>query len=127
MSGKYLLDSNIVIDVFRGNEEAIARISQIENIYLPVIVLGELYFGANKSNQLQRRLAEIERLMKVVTVLNITPSTAKVYGIIKEQLRAKGRPIPENDIWIAAIAIENDMILLTRDEHFDYVDGIRLS
>ena len=127
MSGEYLLDSNIVIDVFRGNQEAIARISQIENIYLPVIVLGELYFGANKSNQLQRRFAEIERLMEVVSVLNITPSTAKVYGIIKEQLRAKGRPIPENDIWIAAIAIENDMILLTRDEHFDYVDGIRLS
>ena len=55
MSGRYLLDTNIIIDLFRGDSKAIARVNQIEAIYVPVIVIGELYFGANRSNQLQKR------------------------------------------------------------------------
>lgn len=125
MSGSYLLES-IIIDIFRGDSKAIARVNQIEVVYVPVIVIGELYFGANKSNQLQKRTAEIEQLEKMVTILNIGQTTAQIYGRIKEQLFAKGRPIPENDIWIAAIAAENDMILITRDEHFEQVEGIRI-
>jgi tRNA(fMet)-specific endonuclease VapC len=124
MSGRYLLDTNIIIDLFRGDSKAIARVNQIEVIYVPVIVIGELYFGANRSNQLQKRTSEIEQLEKMVTILEISKTTAQIYGRIKEQLLVKGKPIPENDIWIAAIAAENEMVLLTRDGHFEQVDGI---
>jgi tRNA(fMet)-specific endonuclease VapC len=95
-------------------------------IYVPVIVIGELYFGANRSNQLQKRTSEIEQLEKMVTILEISRTTAQIYGRIKEQLLMKGKPIPENDIWIAAIAAENEMVLLTRDGHFEHVEGIAI-
>ena len=124
MSGRYLLDTNIIIDIFRGDSKAIARVNQIEVIYVPVIVIGELYFGANRSNQLQKRTSEIEQLEKMVTILEISKTTAQIYGRIKEQLLVKGKPIPENDIWIAAIAAENEMVLITRDGQFEQVDGI---
>jgi tRNA(fMet)-specific endonuclease VapC len=124
MSGRYLLDTNIIIDLFRGDSKAIARVNQIEVIYVPVIVIGELYFGPNRSNQLQKRTSEIEQLEKMVTILEISRTTAQIYGRIKEQLLVKGKPIPENDIWIAAIAAENEMVLITRDGHFEQVDGI---
>jgi tRNA(fMet)-specific endonuclease VapC len=98
MNGKFLLDSNIVIDIFRGRTKTIDKVKEIDSIYIPVIVLGELYFGANKSNQTPKRILEIEQLEKTVIILDITKITARVYGEIKEKLRAKGTLIPENDI-----------------------------
>ncbi len=98
MSGnRYLLDANVIIDVFRGDAKAIDRMQRIEEVYVPAIVIGELYFGANKSNQVQRRVAEIEQLEEMVTVLDVNAITAQLYGKIKSQLYIKGRPIPEND------------------------------
>lgn len=124
MSGKYLLDANVVIDLFRGDQRTISRISKIKVIAVPAIVLGELYFGANKSNQTPKRIDEIMHLQELVHILDITKSTARIYGEIKNQLRIKGRPIPENDIWIASIAKEHKLPLLTKDKHFESVEGI---
>ena len=59
-------------------------------------------------------------------MLDVTFDTASLYGTIKANLRKKGKPIPENDIWIAAIAMQHDLTLLTRDRHFEAVDGLRL-
>lgn len=126
MNGKYLLDSNIVIDLFRGDQRIISKINQIKEIKIPIIVIGELYFGAYKSKQISKRLEEIAQLKELVVILNVTKSTAKIYGKIKDQLRSKGKPIPENDIWIASIAKEHNHILLTKDNHFQNIDGILL-
>lgn len=126
MNGKYLLDSNIVIDIFRGDIKTIDRVKKIKTVYLPVIALGELYFGANKSNQTSRHIIEIEQLERKVTILDVSKSTARIYGEIKDQLRIKGKMIPENDIWIAAIAKENDITLISNDRHFENVEGIRV-
>lgn len=127
MSGKrYLLDSNIIIDVFRGEAKTVERISLTQKLFVPVIVIGELYYGAYKSNQIARRIAEIKQLEELVTILNVTPVTSQLYGEIKQGLYAKGKPIPENDIWIAAIAIEHGLILITRDKHFEEVEGVAL-
>ena len=124
MKCEYLLDSNFIIGLFRGDKQIISRINQIKEIKIPVIVIGELYFGANKSNQTPKRLQEIAQLEELVTILNITKSTARIYGEIKDQLRIKGKPIPENDIWIASIAKEHNLTLLTKDKHFENIDGI---
>jgi tRNA(fMet)-specific endonuclease VapC len=126
MNGDYLLDSNIVIDLFRGDKIAIARVKKIKTIYVPVIVIGELYYGANKSNQTPKRLLEIEQLERTVIIMDVTKSTARIYGQIKNELHIKGKPIPENDVWIAAIAKEHNFTLLTKDQHFDNVDGINI-
>ena len=124
MNGDYLLDSNIIIDIFRGDKKTISRVKQIDGVYVPVIVIGELYYGANKSDQTPKRKLEVEQLEEMVTVLNITRSTARIYGEIKDKLRAKGRPIPENDIWIAAISLEHQLTLLTKDKHFENVEDL---
>ncbi len=126
MNGEYLLDSNVVIDLFRGDKQTISRINQIREINIPVIVIGELYFGANKSGQATKRLQEIAQLEELVNILNVSKSTAKIYGEIKGQLQIKGKPIPENDIWIAALAKEYKLTLLTNDKHFQNIDGISI-
>lgn len=127
MNGDYILDSNIVINIFRNDVETIERVSQLRTIYIPVIVLGELYYGANKSNQTPKRTLEIEQLKRRVNLLEVTEKTAEKYGEIKDQLRQKGKPIPENDIWIAAIAKETGLPLLTSDKHFQEVEGIQIT
>jgi len=123
--GSYLLDSGIVIDLFKGNEVIISRIEQVETIYISVIGLGELYYGANKSTKPEKHFLEVENLRKKVPILDCSAKTAKIYGHIKNELRKIGQPIPENDIWIAAIAIENNLILANRDKHFDKIEELR--
>ena len=127
MNGDYILDSNIVIEIFRNDAETIERVRQLKTIYIPVIVLGELYYGANKSNQTPKRTVEIEQLKRRVSLLDVTEKTAENYGEIKDKLRQKGKPIPENDIWIAAIAKESGLPILTRDKHFQAVEGIQIT
>ena len=109
-----------------GDQQLIPRIYRLKEIIIPAIVLGELYAGANKSNQTDKRLKEIASLEKLATILGVTSSTATVYGKIKDQLRLAGKPIPENDIWIASISVEHHLTLITRDNHFELVDGLTL-
>lgn len=126
MNGDYLLDSNIIIDLFRGDKKVVSIVQKIETVYIPVIVIGELFFGANKSNRTTTRITEIKQFEEEVIILDITRSTAQIYGEIKDQLRQKGKPIPENDIWIAAIAKEHQLTLLTKDKHFKFIDQIEI-
>ena len=126
MNGDFLFDSNIVIDIFRNRQSTIELVKDIDNISIPAIVLGELYYGANKSNQTAKRTLQIEQLEKTVNIIEVTAITARFYGEIKDKLRIIGKPIPENDIWIAAIAKENNLTLITKDKHFNYVDGVQI-
>ncbi len=95
-------------------------------VFLSSTVLGELYFGARKSAHAAANLARIEQFAASVQVLSCDADTAELYGKIRDQLRSKGRPIPENDIWIAAVALQHGMPLATRDDHFNEVDGLRI-
>lgn len=95
-------------------------------MFIPAIVLGELYYGARKSGQAEKNLARIEEFVRGVAVLACNAGTAREYGLIKNQLRVKGRPIPENDIWIAAVARQRDLVLVSRDDHFAEVEDLKL-
>ena len=88
------------------------------------IVLGELYYGARKSARVAANLARIDEFATSSAVLVCDTATAQEYGPIKNILRQKGRPIPENDISIAAIAQQYQLTLVSRDEHFREVDGL---
>lgn len=125
MPGKILLDTNIAVALFAG-EEAVSRRFGEREVSVPSTVLGELYYGAHKSAHATRNLARIDEFAESVKVLDCGTVTARHYGQIKDRLRVKGRPIPENDIWIAAVALQFELPLATRDDHFKEVDGLTL-
>ena len=124
MSGRFLLDTNIIIAIFRGETSIQAQLAGAEEVFVPSIVLGELYFGAHKSRRIEENTARIDDLAASSAVLTCDADTAREYGFIKAGLREKGKPIPENDIWIAAIARQHHLALVTRDEHFGEVDDL---
>jgi tRNA(fMet)-specific endonuclease VapC len=121
---RFLLDTNIVIALFSGEAAVTARLAQAGEVFLPSIVVGELLFGARKSSRVSENIARINDLAAATSVLPCDLVTAAVYGEVKDNLRLKGRPIPENDVWIAAVAREHGLMLVTRDEHFQHVDGL---
>lgn len=125
MNGIFLLDTNAVIARLSNDQSIIRRIQSAE-VVVSAIVLGELYFGAEKSARMQSNVAEIERFAQRIRVVSCDNETAKFYGRIRNGLRQKGRPIPENDIWIAATVLQYDLTLLTRDAHFQNVDDLRI-
>ena len=126
VSGKYILDTNIVIALFAGEQSVLDQLKDAAEIYIPSVVIGEMYYGAHKSSQTSNNLQRIATFVASNIVLACDAVTAFHYGNIKEQLRQKGKPIPENDIWIAAIAKQFDSILVSRDEHFSFVEDLTI-
>jgi tRNA(fMet)-specific endonuclease VapC len=126
MSGRNLLDTNIVIALFARDSAVVENLDKAEEVFIPSIVLGELYFGARKSGRVKENLARIDEFAVSNVVLGCDTETARYYGEIKNSLREKGRPIPENDVWIAAIALQYDLILISRDAHFGEVDNLKV-
>ncbi len=126
MNGKYLLDTNIVIALFAAEPILTDKIAKAKDVSVPAIVIGELFYGANKSGRPEKNSRRIERFASDNVILNCDTETARWYGKIKNSLRKKGCPIPENDIWIAAIAFQQDLILVSRDEHFRKVGDLKL-
>src|SRR5436190_24025785 len=118
MSGKYLLDTNIMIAIFAGDPDILERLIKPNKIFLPTIVLGELYYGARKSTHVDANIARIDDLAASSAVPGCNLDTSRHYGGIKNDLRAKEHPIPENDIWIAAVAQQHGLTLVSRDTHF---------
>ena len=123
---EYLLDTNIVIAFFAGDAEVKSQFASADKVGIPSIVLGELYFGAEKSEQVQQNITRTDDFASQIVVLACDADTARWYGIVRNRLRVKGRPIPEGDIWIAAVALQYDMILVTRDSHFNDVQDLKL-
>ena len=124
MSGRVLLDTNIVIAFFAQESDISDKMQAADAFFIPSVVLGELYFGARKSGKPAQNLKRIDDLAMTTNVLGCDAEAAHHYGQIKDALRRKGRPIPENDIWIAAITLQHDLTLVTRDTHFEQIDGL---
>jgi tRNA(fMet)-specific endonuclease VapC len=119
-----LLDSSVVIAHFRGKLDLFQMVAPGEPLFLPLVALGELWKGALKSADPPKHQAKIRALLKIVAVLHPDGATAEHYARAAVKLEAKGQPIPENDLWIAAVALELEMPLATRDAHFDRVEGL---
>lgn len=126
MNGSYLLDTNIVIALFANDSTVIERLSVAARTFIPTMVLGELYYGANKSARSKSNIAHIDSFALKSAVLVCDTDTARMYGHIKDHLRAKGTPIPENDIWIAALSKQHQLTLVTRDQHFRNIREIKV-
>jgi tRNA(fMet)-specific endonuclease VapC len=119
-----LLDSTIVIHHFRRNDEVTKKLFSSGLLFLPSVVVGELYYGAYKSNQPDKNLELLTDFLLLSTVLPVDVATANYYGQIKAVLAKAGNLIPENDIWIAALAREYQLPIATRDKHFGLVSDV---
>ena len=124
MNGDYLIDTNIVIGLFKNDESVVSNIQTATQIYIPSVVIGELFYGAFNSNNKQENIEKINQFSQDANVLNCNSTTGLFYGLIKKELKDKGNPIPENDIWIAALAQQHNMPLVSRDKHFIIIKNI---
>ena len=127
MNGRYLLDSNIVIAFFAGEARVRNSLAMAQEVFLPSTGIGELYYGAQKSGKPNENIARIDELVLTNVVLACDSETARQYGGIKNTLRIKGHPLPENDIWIAALARQHGLTLVTRDTHFEQIEGLSVA
>ena len=125
-TGNVLLDPSVVIPYLKGDAAIKQQIQTVSVIYLPVTVVGELYCGAYISQQQDRTLQEIKNFLNGVVMLGQSETTAECYGKIRAELAKAGTPIPENDIWIAASAMEQGIPLATRDAHFRRINRLNI-
>ena len=123
MNGSYLLDTNIVIALFANEVEVKDSLVSASEIFISSITVGELCYGAKKSARSTENLERIKDFVANITVLGCDLETAYCYGEVKNKLRLKGRPLPENDIWIAAISLQYNLTLVTRDAHFQLLES----
>lgn len=119
-----ILDTNAISDIFKKNETIKVHLENAIQLYVPVIVLGEYLFGIKGSTKANELSTILSGFMNNVQELIIGTKTASHYADIRWELKKNGTPIPENDIWIAALARELNLPLLSKDSHFDFVQGI---
>jgi tRNA(fMet)-specific endonuclease VapC len=126
MSGRYLLDTNIVLALFATDRAVVERLSEAGEVFIASIVLGELYYGARKSSRVIENVARVYDFAQATMVLACDGETSRWYSVIKELLLQKSVQIPENDIWIAATALRYGLILVTRDKRFREVTNLKV-
>ena len=121
-----VLDTSAYSQMRATHGQTLDLIAAAEIVFVPVIVLGELEAGFERGSRArENRMILAEFLAEpFVTILPTTPDVAKRYGKIQAQLRMSGKPIPTNDVWIAATAIDHGGHLLTFDRHFELVVGL---
>ena len=123
---KFLIDTNRYSDFARGVADVVERLATAEIVYVPFVVVAELRAGfrcgtvSRKNEQVLTKFLENRR----VRVLYADDMTTQCYADVYSQLRAQGTPIPTNDIWIAALAVQHSLPLCSRDEHFNHLKQI---
>ena len=125
MNGKFLLDTNIAI-AFLTDDETLQPPESSSELFISSTAIGELFYGALNSNKIDDNIQRLVDFVRDTVSVPCDDDTAQIYGEIKTSLRKKGRPIPDNDIWIAASAMQHSLSLVTRDEHFVNVDRLNV-
>ena len=120
------LDTNRITDLFRGDVELAEQLSTAEEVWIPLFALGEIKAGFQGGKQQPRNEGLLNRLLSKPTVGVLLPSreTAEHYARIFVQLKRAGTPVPDNDLWIAALVLQHDLVLITRDRHFERIPQV---
>lgn len=121
-----ILDSNAVSALLGGDPALAERLANADRHHLPVIVIGEYRYGLLRSRHRRNLALLLDSLVRESMILRVDETTAQTYAEVRDELRAHGRPIPENDVWIAALARQHDQAVVSRDRHFDAVKGLRV-
>ena len=120
-----ILDTNALSAAADRQASALVIVSEAESIALPVIVLGEYRLGIAQSRHRVSYENWLQEWISSVTLLDIDEETSQSYAALGLELKRKGRPIPTNDLWIAALCRQHALPIVSRDQHFDLVPGIR--
>jgi tRNA(fMet)-specific endonuclease VapC len=126
VSGEVALDTSIAIRFLNGDAAIMAQVLRLHTVILSVVVVGELLFGAENSSRPLQNLSRYLEFIEACQVIPLGRETAKVYSQTRLLLKQKGRPIPMNDVWIAAQCLEQNWRLATDDSDFGYIDGLLL-
>jgi predicted nucleic acid-binding protein len=123
MEMRVAVDTNRLIDLLRGDARLAQRLGTCDEVWVPLMVLGEIKAGFHGGTQRHRNEALLQRFLAKATVSVLLPGreTAEHYARIFVQLKRAGSPMPDNDLWIAALALEHDLTLITRDRHFQRI------
>ena len=124
---RILLDTNRYTDFCKSVPEAVAPVTAAEHVFLPFVALAELRGGFQAGTLARENERTLARFLasERVSVLYPDETTTQVYAGLFAQLRRQGTPIPTNDIWIAAFALQHNLALLSRDAHFDTLPQLR--
>ena len=120
-----ILDTNAVSALLDGDPALETVLAGADRHHLPAVTLGEYRYGLKFSRQKRALESLLDTLEAESFPLGVDSVTARLYADIRSELKQVERPIPENDIWIAAIARQHQLPIVSRDEHFDWISGIR--
>lgn len=126
---RIIIDTNFYAAFKRNEAEAVSLLKRVEYIGVNTVILGELLAGFRCGNRERENRIELDQFLDSARVDTITldDETAEFYAQIFSELRQKGRPIPSNDLWLAASALQHGLALATYDEHFSYISGLLLA
>ena len=120
-----ILDTNALSAWAQGDAGVEAPLRSAERLVIPSVVLGEYYFGIRQSRHRLRYQKWLSRFLPLTEIATVTSATADAYADIRLELKQRGSPIPPNDVWIAALARQHALPVLSNDSHFDAVDRIQ--
>lgn len=117
------VDTSRLTDLLRGDARLAERLGTCDEVWVPLMVMGELKAGFLGGTQRHRNEALVQRFLARPTVSVLLPGreTAEHYARLFVQLKRARTPVPDNDLWIAALALEHDLTLITRDRHFERI------
>ena len=120
-----ILDTNALSAWAEGDAAIKAPLRSADRLVVPSVVLGEYYFGIRQSRHRSRYEGWLTRYLPLTEIATVTSATADAYADIRLELKRLGTPIPPNDVWIAALARQHGLAILSNDNHFDAVEGVK--
>jgi len=125
---KILIDTNAYVSFLTGDEYVLEFLANADRVYLSAFVAGELYAGFRGGRKFRSNKFLLDKFLKKPSVefLEASHTTADIFGQLKDVQKKTGKPLPINDLWIAAHAVETGSVLITYDKHFEKVPGLRL-
>ena len=120
-----ILDTNALSAWAEGHPTVRGTLRSASRLVLPSVVLGEYFFGIRQSRHRRQYVDWLARNVPLAEVAAVTSATASAYADIRLELKQAGNPIPQNDVWIAALARQHRLPVLSNDRHFDAIPGVK--
>ncbi|MBI4320686.1 MAG: type II toxin-antitoxin system VapC family toxin [Chloroflexi bacterium] len=124
----YLLDADWVISFLNGRPNAVQLVEKLANrgLAISIITWGEVYEGLIGLPSFARHMVAFEELTATTEIISLDTEVARRYAVIRSDLRSRGLLLADNDLWIAATALARDLTLVSRDQHFERIPGLKL-
>ena len=125
MSGRYLLDTAILVAILGDEPNIREKLQQASDIFVPPMALGELYFATFGTDDVRKTQDDLADFVSHCVIPQCDADTAREYGTLKESVWSRGLSMSENDLWIAALARQHNLVLVTRDKPFKRLSGVK--